>query len=178
MGEGKQGLTVRAAGPPPVPLARLLRRHLTPKLTLAIVLWRMEAWGGAPLAVALVATLGRWPGALVMAAVVAALTVISLYLLEGEPSLSLLREWLAERPWLARWLSRPRWQVWLLDVPVMLLVAGPFWRAVLLHLLQMERRSAYAIGLLGALPGALLWTGLVAGSVWEQLVWPVLRSLL
>ncbi|MEE8346970.1 MAG: hypothetical protein V3S20_06460, partial [Dehalococcoidia bacterium] len=43
-----------------------LRRYLRPRTGAALVLWRVEAYMALPLALLLIATLGRWPGALVM----------------------------------------------------------------------------------------------------------------
>jgi len=161
-------------------LLSLLRRHLTPRVVAAVTIWRLEAWLAAPLPFLLVASLGRWPGALAMAGVMGALCALFLLLLDGEEVLATLHRWAAEREWGRPLLAGPErpWLVWLLAVPLCLLWFGPFWRAVVLLLLRLGRPLSYLIGVGGALPHALLWTGLVVGGVWEGLLWPFLKGLL
>src|SRR3990172_1398523 len=85
---GEAGLASEAGRElPPKRLRALLRQKLTPRLGAALVLWRIEAYMATPLAVLLVATLGRWTGALVMGSVMAVYSAAFLFLLEGEPIL-------------------------------------------------------------------------------------------
>src|SRR3989304_10359790 len=94
----------RLGSPPPDSQARararplaLLRRSVTPRLGAALVLWRVEAYMAPPLALLLVATLGRWSAALAMGAVMAVYAAAFLYLLEGDPLLSDVRAWAGGR---------------------------------------------------------------------------------
>lgn len=161
-------------------LASLLRRHLTPRVVAALTIWRLEAWLAAPLPFLLVAALGRWPGALTMAVFTGLLCALFLYLLDGEEALETVHRWALQRDWARPLLAGPErpWLVWLLAVPLCLLWFGPFWRAVVLLLVRLERPLAYTIGVAGALPHSLLWTGLVVGGVWEGLLWPLMKGLL
>src|SRR3990170_6303815 len=70
-----------------------LLRYVRPRTGAALALWRVEAYTAVPLALLLVATLGRWPGALVMGCVMAAYAALFLYLLEDEPLLDDIRAW-------------------------------------------------------------------------------------
>jgi len=74
-----------------------LLRYLRPQMGAALVLWRVEAYTVMPLALLLVVTLGRWPGALVMGFVMAAYAALFLYLLEDEPVLDDIRAWAGSR---------------------------------------------------------------------------------
>ncbi|KKL47683.1 hypothetical protein LCGC14_2333110, partial [marine sediment metagenome] len=58
----------------------MLLRYLRPQSGTALVLWRVEAYTALPLALLLIATLGRWPGALVMGSIMAVYAAIFLYL--------------------------------------------------------------------------------------------------
>ncbi len=160
-------------------LLALLRRHLTPRVVAAVTIWRLEAWLAAPLPFLLVATLGRWPGALAMAGFTGALCLLFLLLLDGEEVLRTLQRWALEREWFRPLLDGPErpWLVWLLAVPLCVLWFGPFWRAVVLLLLRLGRPLAYAIGVGAALPHSLLWTGLAVGSLWESVLWPLIRGV-
>src|SRR3972149_1706358 len=81
------------AGRGPVPL-----RYPPPRTGgAALALWRVEAYTAVPLALLLVATLGRWPGALVMGCVMAAYAALFLYLLEDDPALDHMRAWAGRR---------------------------------------------------------------------------------
>ena len=166
------------AGRGPFPL-----RYLRPRMGAALALWRVEAYTAVPLALLLVATLGRWPGALVMGSVMAAYAALFLYLLEDEPLLDDIRAWTV------RWrigramerLAAPDDAVGAVRrgavvVPAVM-VLGPFWRAVVFHLLRMRRGVAYPLSVGGSIPHALLWTGLVLGGVWEGLAWPLIEKL-
>lgn len=158
-------------------------RYLGPKAGAALVLWRVEAYSATPLALLLIATLGRWPGALVMGSVMAAFAAVFLYLLEDDPVLDDVRGW-AGRHRIGRALER------LADrddgvgkarraaalVPGVM-VLGPFWRAVAFHLFRMRRSAAYVLSVGGSFPHALLWTGLILGGIWEGFLWPWIKGL-
>ncbi|MFQ6019766.1 MAG: hypothetical protein ACE5KW_03320 [Dehalococcoidia bacterium] len=162
-----------------------LWRYLTPRLGIAIVLWRLEAWLATPVALALVVVLGRWAGALTMGAIMAAFAFIFLILLDRERAVVELSQWaygrgpvrrylrpIAERPGRSGTLLR------VMAVPLVIIFTGPFWRAVVLTLFQMQRLPAYLISVGGSIPHSLLWYGVVLGGIWERLVWPLLDSRL
>ncbi len=158
-------------------------RYLGPKAGAALVLWRVEAYLATPLALLLIATLGRWPGALVMGSVMAVFAAIFLYLLEDDPVLDDVRGWAGRRR-IGRALERladrddgvgkARRAVAL--VPGVM-VLGPFWRAVAFHLFRMRRSAAYVLSVGGSFPHALLWTGLILGGIWEGIAWPWIKGL-
>lgn len=160
-----------------------LQRNVTPRLGTAIVLWRIEAYLATPLALVLVATLGRWPAALSMGLIMAAWSGAFFYLLDGEGVLADLRQWAYQRRWLGRYLRAlterrdglGRVQRLALG-PLLVLALGPFWRAVALHLLAAARLPGYLLTVLGSIPHSLLWTGVVVGGLWEGLIWPFLDS--
>ncbi len=158
-------------------------RYLRPRMGAALVLWRVEAYSATPLALLLIATLGRWPAALAMGSVMAVFAAVFLYLLEGDPVLDDVRVWAGRRR-MGRALEqladrndgvgRARRAAAL--VPAVM-VLGPFWRAVTFHLFRLRRVAAYVFSVGGSFPHALLWTGLVLGSIWEGLVWPWIKDL-
>lgn len=160
-----------------------LLRYLRPQTGAALVLWRVEAYTALPLALLLVATLGRWPGALVVGCVMAVYAALFLYLLEDEPVLDDIRAWTG------RWrIGRALERLAARDdtvsaarsgavVLLAVMILGPFWRAVVYHLLRMRRVVAYPLSAGGSIPHSLLWTGLVLGGVWEALVWPWIKDL-
>ncbi len=157
-------------------------RYLRPKAGAALVLWRVEAYSATPLALLLIATLGRWPAALVMGSVMAVFAAVFLYLLEGDPALDDVRGWAGRRR-IGRALVRladrddgvgKARRVVALVPGVMFL--GPFWRAVAFHLFRMRRSTAYVLSVGGSFPHALLWTGLVLGGLWAALIEPLLRA--
>ncbi len=158
-------------------------RYLGPKVGVALVLWRVEAYSATPLALLLIATLGRWPGALVMGAVMAAFAAAFLYLLDDGPVLEDVRGWAGRRR-IGRALERladrgdrvGKAQRAVALVPAVM-VLGPFWRAVAFHLFRMRRAAAYLLSVGGSFPQALLWTGLILGGIWEGLVWPWIKGL-
>jgi hypothetical protein len=166
-------------------LWRLLRRRLTPRLASALALWRLEARLSTPLALAAVASLGRWPGALAMAALGAGLSALFVFLLEGQQAVADLRAW-AERQGLARRFllpiadrqDRTGTAMRLLALPLTVLILGPFWRGLTLSLFRIRGTRAYLITVLASLPHALLWVGLVLGGIWEGLLWPFIKGQL
>ncbi len=160
-----------------------LLRYVRPRTGVALVLWRVEAYTATPLALLLIATLGRWPGALVMGAVMAAYSALFLYLLDDNPALDDVRAWAGRRR-MGRALERlaehgdavgKARRVAAVAPAVMVL--GPFWRAVAFHLFRMPRAVAYLLSVGGSVPHSLLWTGLVLGGIWEGLVWPWFKGL-
>ncbi len=174
---------VRDASPVAAGKRAFRLRYLGPKAGVALVLWRVEAYLATPLALLLIATLGRWPGALVMGSVMAAFAAVFLYLLEDDPVLDDVRGWAGRRR-IGRALERlaerddgvgkARRAVAL--VPGVM-VLGPFWRAVAFHLFRMRRSAAYVLSVGGSFPHALLWTGLILGGIWEGFVWPWVKGL-
>src|SRR3990170_1995922 len=165
------------------PRRPFLMRYLRPQMGAALVLWRVEAYSATPLALLFIATLGRWPAALAMGSVMAVFAAVFLFLLEDDPAVDEIRGW-ADRRWLGRLLERlaegtdlpARAQRLAALVPA-IIVLGPFWRAVAFHLFRMRRPAAYPLSVGGSYPHALLWTGIVLGSIWEGIVWPLLNRL-
>jgi hypothetical protein len=160
-----------------------LLRYLRPRMGLALALWRVEARTATPLALLFIATLGRWPGALVMGFLMAAYAALFLYLLEGNAALDDMRAWAGRRS-MGRALERlaergdpvgkARRAAAVLPV---VMILGPFWRAVAFHLFRMRRAVAYPLSVGGSIPHSLLWTGLVLGGIWEGLAWPWIKAL-
>ena len=155
------------AGSRPQRLLRLVRQNVTRRLGVALVLWRVEAYTGTPLAILLIATLGRWSGALVMGTVMALYAAAFLFLLKGEPILRDVRAW-ADGRRLGRLLEGVAEQRgWTgtarraLAVPLVIMFLGPFWRAVTFHLFRTRPLPAYVFSVAGSIPHSLLWTGLV-----------------
>ena len=149
----------------------------------ALVLWRLEAYTALPLALLFIATLGRWPGALLMGAVMAVYAAAFLYLLENEPFLDHVRGWAHRRrvgralEWLAARVGSDGNAGKALALAPVIIILGPFWRAVALHLFRTRRPAAYLISVVGSIPHALFWTGLVLGGVWEGLAWPLIKDI-
>lgn len=156
---------------------------MRPKTGAALVLWRVEAYSATPLALLLIATLGRWPAALVMGSVMAAYSAAFLYLLHGDPILKDLRARAGRRrvgrlleSLAARDDALGRARRALALVPGVMLM-GPFLRAIVFHLVRLKRPLAYTVSVGGSFPHSLLWTGLVLGGIWEGVVWPLIRDL-
>jgi hypothetical protein len=158
-------------------------RYLRSQTGVALVLWRVEAYSATPLALLLIATLGRWPAALAMGSVMAVFAAVFLFLLEDDPAVDDIRAW-ADRHRLGRLLERLAERTDVIGrarrlatlVPA-IMVLGPFWRAVTFHMFRMRRAPAYVLSVGGSFPHALLWTGLVLGGIWEELLWPWLKGL-
>ena len=178
--------TEREEGPPKAerrkPLG-FLRRNVTPRLGAALFLWQMETRLATPVALALVATVGRWPGALAMGGIMAIYSALFLFLLDGEQGMKELRGWAQDRRLIRRYvfpIAERRDGVGTvqraLAVPVVVMFMGPFWRAVTFHLFRTPRWPAYTLSVGGSIPHSLLWTGLVLGGIWEGLVWPWIRG--
>src|SRR3972149_478797 len=79
-------------------------RYLRPQGGAALVRGRVEASSATPLALLLIATLGRWPAALAMGSVMAVFAAVFLFLLEDDPTVDDIRAW-ADRRRLGRLLE-------------------------------------------------------------------------
>jgi len=164
-------------------LLAFVRQKVTPKLGAALAMWRVEAKLATPLALLLIATLGRWNGALAMGGVMAAYSALFLFLLDGEPVVDDLRGWMRGRRWMRRYVlpvaerdDRIGAVHRCLALPATVMLLGPFWRAVTYHLFRLPRLAAYALSVGGSFPHSLLWTGLVLGGLWEAAIRPLLEK--
>jgi hypothetical protein len=162
---------------------RFLRRNVTPRLAAAIALWRVEARFLLPGGLVLVAVFGRWPAALLAGAVGALLAAVFMRLLDGERILGEVRAWGEGNRWIRRYLlpvadrrDRTGTVLRVLSLPVLVLWFGPFWRSLTLLLFHFRGLKAYVFTVLASVPHALLWVGIVAGSLWEELIWPFIKS--
>ena len=162
---------------------RFLRRNLTPRLTAAIALWRMEARLLLPGGLVLIAVFGRWPAALIVGAIGALLAAVFMWLLDGEQILGEVRAWGGRNRFVRRFLlpvadrrDRTGTVLRALSMPVLVLDFGPFWRSLTLLLFNFRGLKAYAFTVLASIPHALLWVGIVAGSLWEELILPFIKS--
>ena len=143
-----------------------LRRNVTLRLGAALAVWRIEAWMATPLALLLLATLGRWPGAFAMGIVMAGYSALFLFLLDGERVKKDVHNLLSGRRWVRRFLlpiaerrDRTGTVHRALAVPGTVMLMGPFWRAVTYHLFRVPRFAAYALSVGGSVPHSLFWTG-------------------
>lgn len=162
---------------------RFLRRNLTPRLTAAIALWRVEARFLLPGGLVLIAVFGRWPAALMVGAVGALLAAVFMWLLDGEQILGEVRAWGGRNRLVRRFLlpvadrrDRTGTVLRVVSLPVLVLWFGPFWRSLTLLLFHFRGLKAYVFTVLSSVPHALLWVGIVAGSLWEELIWPFIKS--
>jgi hypothetical protein len=169
--------TVRALG-------AFFKRNLTPKTTVAVAAWRLEGWFAGPLALFLVATLGRWTGALAMGAIMACFSAAFLFLLDGERVLDEMRGWVKQRRW-GSWSMRIRDRrdtaavaQKALAVPATIMLLGPFWRGVTYQIYRIRRPLAYVFSVGGAFPHSLFWTGVVLGGLWEIAIRPLLERMM
>ena len=160
-----------------------LRRNVTRRLAVAIALWRVEARFLLPGGLVLVAVFGRWPAALMVGAVGALLAAVFMWLLDGERILGEVRTWGGRNRLVRKYLlpladRRDRTGTILraLSLPVLMLWFGPFWRSLSLLLFHFRGLKAYVFTVLSSVPHALLWVGIVAGSLWEELIWPFIKS--
>ncbi|MEO6198080.1 MAG: hypothetical protein ABIP58_08245 [Dehalococcoidia bacterium] len=160
-------------------MGQFFKRNLTRRSAAAVAIWRVEVWMATPLALLFVATLGRWEGALAMGVVMAAYAAVFLFLLDGERVVEEMRAWTGKRRW-TRWLTpheaKSRRHHWLL-LPALVMLTGPFWRAVAFHVTTVPRTLAYATAVGGSFPHALFWTGLVVGGLYEGAIRPAFGSL-
>lgn len=163
---------------------RYLRTRMTKRLAVAIITWRIEARMATPLALLLVATMGRWPASLAMGTIMAVFSALFLFLLDGERVMHELRGWLEERRFVRRHLlpivdRRDRVGVAqrAVAVPVSVMFMGPFFRATTYHLFRLRKAPAYTLSVLGSYPHSLLWTGVIAGGLWEWVLGPALGRL-
>jgi hypothetical protein len=157
-----------------------LRRNATHKAGAAVVMWRVEARLATPVALLLVATIGRWNGALAMGGIMACYSALFIFLLDGERVIDEIRNWLHERRWAQRRVlpiierqDKTGAVYRVLAIPATIMLLGPFWRALTYHLARMPRALAYALSMGGSFPHSLFWTGIVLGSVWELLLLPL-----
>lgn len=163
---------------------RYLRTRMTKRLAAAVIIWRVEARTAAPLALLLVATMGRWPAALTMGTIMAVFSALFLFLLDGERVMHDLRNWLDDRRFFRRYLlpivdrrdGVGRAQR-LAAVPVSIMFMGPFFRATTYHLFRLRKAAAYTLSVAGSFPHSLLWTGIIAGGAWEWVLGPALGWL-
>ncbi len=162
---------------------RSLRANLTPRTATTLVLWRVEARLSTPLALAAVAAWGRWPGAFAMAALGALFSVVFIVLLQEENVVAELRAWANRRSFFRRFVlpiadrrDRTGTALRVASVPALVLLLGPFWRGLTLELFRIRGLRAYLISVLGSIPHALLWVGLVLGGIWEGFLWPLIKS--
>jgi len=162
---------------------RFLGRNVTPRLAAAIFLWRVEARLLLPGGVVLVTVFGRWPAALLAGFVGALLAGAFMWLLDGEHILGEVRAWGERNRWVRKYLlpvadrrDRTGTVLRALSAPVLVLWFGPFWRSLTLLLFHFRGLKAYVFTVLASLPHAFLWVGIVAGSLWEELIWPLVKS--
>lgn len=163
-------------------ITAFMRRNVTPRLGATLALWRIEARLATPLALVLVATLGRWNGALAMGGIMAVYAAVFLFLLDGEKVMDEMRGWMGERDWVRRWalpVAERRDRVGTvqrsLAIPATIMLLGPFWRALTYHLFRLPRIPAYALSVGGSFPHSLLWTGVFVGGLWEIALRPLLQ---
>jgi hypothetical protein len=162
---------------------RFLHRNVTPRLATAIALWRVEARFLLPGGLVLVAIFGRWPAALMAGSIGALLAAVFMWLLDGERILGEVRAWGEGNRWVRKFLlpvadrrDRTGTVLRALSVPLLVLDFGPFWRSLTLLLFNFRGMKAYVFTVLASIPHALLWVGIVAGSLWEDLIWPFIKS--
>jgi len=162
---------------------RFLRRNVTRRLAVAIALWRIEARFLLPGGLVLIAVFGRWPAALMVGAIGALLAAVFMWLLDGEQILGEVRAWGGRNRFVRRFLlpvadrrDRTGTVLRALSMPVLVLDFGPFWRSLTLLLFNFRGLKAYAFTVLASIPHALLWVGIVAGSLWEELILPLIKS--
>lgn len=158
------------------------KRNLTPKSGTALVVWRIEAWLAGPMALALVAWLGRWNGALVTGAVMASLSVLFLFLFEGERVIDEVRRWVGDREW-GHWSMRIAERrdaggviLRALSVPLTIMLMGPFVRSLTYHIFRVRRAFAYPVSIGGQMLHNLFWTGIVLGSAYGIVIRPALEA--
>ena len=162
-------------------LFSFLRRNASKKTATALALWRIEARFATPVALLLIATIGRWPAALSMGAIMAVYSAAFLYLLDGENIMHEIREWMRQREWARKYalpIAERRDRIGTVQravaVPATIMLLGPFWRAVTYHLFRMPRALAYIFSVGGSFPHSLFWTGLVLGGLWEVAIQPAM----
>ncbi len=164
-------------------LREFFKRNLTPRSGTAVVAWRIEDAIAGPMALTFVATLGRWNGALATGAVMATFAALFLFLLDGERVMDEIRRWVGDRGW-GRWSMRIAERRDVLgavqraaSIPLTLLLVGPFWRAVMLHVFLVSRPIAYLISVVGQFPRSFFWTGIVLGSLYGIAIRPAVEWL-
>jgi hypothetical protein len=161
---------------------RFLRRNVTRRLAVTIALWRVEARFLLPGGLVLVAVFGRWPAALMVGAIGAVLAATFMWLLDGERILGEVRAWGGRNRLVRKYLlpladrrDRTGTVLRALSMPLLVLDFGPFWRSLTLLLFNFRGLKAYVFTVLASIPHALLWVGIVAGSLWEELILPFIK---
>jgi hypothetical protein len=92
-----------------------------------------------------------------------------------------MRAWSRRRRW-TRWIAPRETQTgraarhWLV-LPALVMVFGPFWRAVTFHIAAVPRTLAYGLSVGGSFPHSLFWTGLVVGGLYETAIRPAFESV-
>ncbi len=160
-------------------LGGFFKRNLTPKTGAAVTIWRVEARMATPLALLFVATLGRWEGALAMGAVMAVYAAVFLFLLDGERVVHEIRDWTRKKNWGRRWVveGHRRGTHRLLLIAAIVMILGPFWRAVTFHVGSVPRWPSYGLSVGGSFPHSLLWTGLILGGLYEGVIKPLFQAI-
>jgi len=109
-----------------------------------------------------------------MAALGALLSAVFIILLQGENVVDELRAWANRQSFFRRFVlpiadrrDRTGTALRVASVPALILLLGPFWRGLTLELFRIRGLRAYLISVLGSVPHALLWVGLVLGGIWE-----------
>jgi hypothetical protein len=154
------------------------KRNLTRKVSAAVAVWVFETRTVTPIALFLVANLGRWNGALVMGTMMAVYSAVFLFLLDGERVIEEFRSWLRQRKWghqalhIAEKPGRSGTLQRLLVAPLTVMFQGPFWRAVAYRVARVRQVPAYLLSVGGSYPHSLFWTGLVLGGLWEAILQP------
>ena len=155
------------------------KRNLTKRVSLAVFVWVFETRTVTPVALFLVANLGRWNGALVMGTMMAVYSAIFLFLLDGERVIEEMRSWLRQKRWGHRALhiaekpGRAGTTQRLLIAPITVMFQGPFWRAVTYRVARVRQVPSYLLSVGGSFPHSLFWTGLVLGGLWEAILEPL-----
>jgi hypothetical protein len=156
------------------------RRNLTPRTAVALGAWRIETLLITPLSIFLIEEFGRWRGAFAMSCVMAGFALLFLLLLAGQPIMADFRRWLGERSW-GHWATRiaeRRGATGVAQraasVPAIVMLLGPFWRAVTVETFLVRKPLAFLIAVGGSFPHTMFWTGLVVGSVWQLITKPAL----
>jgi hypothetical protein len=159
------------------------QRNLTPRTGATLVVWRVEAAFAGPMALALVASLGRWDGALITGLIMAVFSAFFLFMLDGEAVLDEVRRWVGDRDWgrsamrAAERRDRTGMVQRALSVPATVMLMGPFFRAITYHIFRVRRPLAYSFSVAGQMLHSLFWTGIVLGSFWEIVILPLVNDV-
>jgi hypothetical protein len=88
-----------------------------------------------------------------------------------------MRDWAGKSSW-TRWTAPKetgghRWVL----LTALVMIFGPFWRAVTFHIAAIPRMPAYFLSVGGSFPHSLFWTGLVVGGLYETAIRPAFESV-